>query len=80
MDQRAIKIEERYQHGTDSQKPQKLEEIWKGRDCLLDSTIKSSAIGQVRLAFLKFQNNEFEDVAYWEPFYLKDFIAGKKAK
>jgi tRNA threonylcarbamoyladenosine biosynthesis protein TsaB len=59
---------------------QKLEEIWKGRDCLLDSTIKSSAIGQVRLAFFKFQNNEFEDVAYWEPFYLKDFIAGKKAK
>lgn len=58
----------------------KLEELWKGRDCFLDSTIKSSAIGQVRLAFLKFQNNEFEDVAYWEPFYLKDFIAGKKAK
>ena len=25
----------------------------------------------------KFKNNNFEDVAYFEPFYLKDFIAGK---
>ncbi len=25
----------------------------------------------------KFKNSEFEDVAYFEPFYLKDFIAGK---
>jgi tRNA threonylcarbamoyladenosine biosynthesis protein TsaB len=58
----------------------KLEKIWKGRGCVLDSEIKSSATGQVRLAFLKFKRNEFEDVAYWEPFYLKDFIAGKKAK
>ena len=27
----------------------------------------------------KFNNREFEDVAYFEPYYLKDFIAGKKA-
>ena len=32
-----------------------------------------------RLAMQKMQNNEFEDVAYFEPFYLKDFI-GTKAK
>jgi tRNA threonylcarbamoyladenosine biosynthesis protein TsaB len=25
----------------------------------------------------KFQNGSFEDVAYFEPFYLKDFVAGK---
>jgi len=31
-----------------------------------------------KLAHAKFMNNEFEDVAYFEPFYLKDFIAGKK--
>jgi tRNA threonylcarbamoyladenosine biosynthesis protein TsaB len=24
----------------------------------------------------KFQKKDFEDVAYFEPFYLKDFIAG----
>jgi len=33
------------------------------------------------LAFKKFKNNDTEDVAYFEPFYLKDFIALKpKAK
>jgi tRNA threonylcarbamoyladenosine biosynthesis protein TsaB len=30
------------------------------------------------LALEKFKNNDFVDVAYFEPFYLKDFIAGKK--
>ena len=30
-------------------------------------------------AFAKFAAKQFEDVAYFEPFYLKDFIAGKKA-
>lgn len=29
------------------------------------------------LAFTKFQNNDFEDVAYFEPYYLKDFVALK---
>jgi len=26
------------------------------------------------ISFQKFQNNQFEDVAYFEPFYLKDFV------
>lgn len=30
-------------------------------------------------AFAAFNAQSFEDVAYFEPFYLKDFIAGKKA-
>lgn len=59
----------------------KLQEIWKDKNCRIDSSIKSSARGQVKLAYEKFQAQDFEDVAYWEPFYLKDFIAGvKKAK
>ncbi|MCH2231565.1 MAG: tRNA (adenosine(37)-N6)-threonylcarbamoyltransferase complex dimerization subunit type 1 TsaB [Crocinitomicaceae bacterium] len=58
----------------------KLEEVWSGRPCKIDLTIRSSAKGQVRLAYTKFEQKQFEDVAYWEPFYLKDFIAGKKAK
>ena len=29
------------------------------------------------IANLKFKNKDFEDVAYFEPFYLKDFIPGK---
>ena len=31
-----------------------------------------------KLAHAKFMNKDFEDVAYFEPFYLKDFVAGKK--
>jgi len=57
---------------------EKLQEIWADKNCTADFTIKSSARGQVRLAFEKYQNQQFEDVAYWEPFYLKDFIAGVK--
>ena len=30
------------------------------------------------LVLQKYTNKDFEDVAYFEPFYLKDFIAGKK--
>lgn len=56
----------------------KLEEIWAGRNCSIDESIRSSAKGQVELAYRKFQEGDFEDVAYWEPFYLKDFIAGVK--
>ena len=33
-----------------------------------------SAREMSKLSFDKFTNNEFEDVAYFEPFYLKDFI------
>jgi tRNA threonylcarbamoyladenosine biosynthesis protein TsaB len=53
---------------------EKLREIWSAREITIDSTILSSAIGQVNIAFEKFQNNDFVDVAYFEPFYLKDFV------
>ncbi len=36
-----------------------------------------SAVGMAGLAHDKFLNRKFEDTAYFEPFYLKDFIAGK---
>lgn len=39
---------------------------------------KNSASDLVFIAHEKFNNQEFEDVAYFEPFYLKDFVAGKK--
>ena len=38
----------------------------------------NSATYLTQKAAEKFQNKEFEDVAYFEPYYLKDFIAGKK--
>lgn len=37
---------------------------------------KPSAQYMIPLAMKKFRENSFEDVAYFEPFYLKDFIAG----
>ncbi|MFN5911496.1 MAG: tRNA (adenosine(37)-N6)-threonylcarbamoyltransferase complex dimerization subunit type 1 TsaB [Bacteroidota bacterium] len=50
---------------------------WQARNCVADLNIQASAIGQVRLAFEKFQKGSFEDVAYFEPFYLKDFVIQK---
>jgi tRNA threonylcarbamoyladenosine biosynthesis protein TsaB len=32
------------------------------------------------LALNSFERKEFQDVAYYEPYYLKDFIAGKPGK
>ena len=39
--------------------------------------IHSSAKNMIDLAENKFKQKEFEDVAYFEPFYLKEFMAGK---
>ena len=39
-----------------------------------------SAKEMVGLSYQKFINNDFEDVAYFEPFYLKDFVAVKPKK
>ena len=39
--------------------------------------INLSAVAICMLAEKEFANNNFADVAYCEPFYLKDFIAGK---
>lgn len=39
--------------------------------------VKPSAEGMVALAEQAFLNEDFEDVAYFEPFYLKDFVAIK---
>ncbi len=38
----------------------------------------NSAVDLTPKAFEKFRNKEFENVGYFEPYYLKDFIAGKK--
>jgi tRNA threonylcarbamoyladenosine biosynthesis protein TsaB len=38
----------------------------------------ADARGQQMAAFLNYSAGKFEDVAYYEPFYLKDFIAGIK--
>ena len=40
----------------------------------LDAIIYPSAKEMCFLSYQKFQNNDFVDVAYFEPYYLKDFI------
>tara|TARA_B100000508_G_C11465688_1_gene282153 strand:- start:8948 stop:9661 length:714 start_codon:yes stop_codon:yes gene_type:complete len=59
---------------------EKCKTIWGKEKVTFDETIKSSVKGQVNIAFDKFGKNEFEDLAYFEPLYLKDFIATKSKK
>ena len=42
---------------------------------LVDSDFSISASSMINLSLEKYQNRLFEDTAYFEPFYLKDFIA-----
>ncbi len=42
--------------------------------------IYASAKGMAPLAEKKFEKSNFVDTAYFEPFYLKDFVAGKPKK
>ncbi len=56
----------------------KANDLWEKRNCKFDNSIDSSAKGQVALAFEKYQHGQFEDVAYFEPYYLKDFTSTAK--
>lgn len=42
-----------------------------------DNIIFPSANGMSKIAFEKYKKSDFVDVAYFEPFYLKDFILNK---
>ena len=42
--------------------------------------IEVSATGMIALSEQKYKLDDFEDVAYFEPFYLKEFIAGTPKK
>lgn len=58
----------------------KLAELWKNRSVLIDETNFSSAKGQIQEAYHKFLAKDFVDLAYFEPFYLKDFVVNKPKK
>lgn len=57
---------------------EKLKPTWEGRNIVFDETLLSSAMGQISRAYTKFREQQFEDVAYFEPFYLKDFVMNTK--
>ena len=48
------------------------------KNAVFEENIFPSAKNLGILGFRKFLNEDFEDVAYFEPYYLKDFIAGPK--
>lgn len=54
----------------------KCRELLQHANCLFSGTL-SSARHLIPPAFRRYQQQQFEDVAYFEPFYLKEFVAGK---
>ena len=56
----------------------KCQEIINHKNAKFIEEINPSAKNLGILANAKFENKDFEDVAYFEPYYLKDFVAGKK--
>lgn len=53
---------------------EKTQKVIKHSNAHFIEEILPSAKEMVEISFKKFQHQEFEDVAYLEPFYLKDFI------
>ncbi len=45
-------------------------------NAIFNDDVLPSSLHMVSLAEQKFREKQFEDLAYFEPFYLKDFIAG----
>lgn len=54
---------------------EKIKDVIKHENAMFIDDIYPSSKDMVKLAETKFQKSEFEDVAYFEPFYLKDFVA-----
>ena len=57
---------------------EKLIEKIKDKNAIFVSDIHPSAKNIGLLSYQKFTKSLFEDLAYFEPFYLKDFVAGRK--
>lgn len=57
---------------------EKCKQIIKHSNAKFIDAIYPSSKDMIALAMQKFSNKEFEDIAYFEPYYLKDFVAGKK--
>ena len=57
----------------------KIKEIIKHENATFISDFHPSATFIGDLSYEKFRNSDFVDIAYFEPYYLKDFVGGKKA-
>jgi tRNA threonylcarbamoyladenosine biosynthesis protein TsaB len=56
----------------------KMVSAWESRPLQFDEDLYCSAAGQVQMALEKLRNGEIEDVAYFEPYYLKEFFTTAK--
>lgn len=54
---------------------EKCRQVLKSPNALFVSNVEASAKYMCDLVWQMYTNNHFEDVAYFEPFYLKDFVA-----
>ena len=59
---------------------QKCSEVLSHPNFHFDISLVPSAREMAKIAFKKYQAKDFEDVAYFEPFYLKDFVLQTKKK
>jgi len=59
---------------------EKCKEVIKGRNVIFTNKTNISASNIIKLAYQKYQTKSFVDTAYFEPFYLKEFIAIKSKK
>lgn len=55
----------------------KCRDVIKHSNALFFDDIHPGVKGMLNFALEKFLQKQFEDLAYFEPFYLKDFVAGK---
>ncbi len=58
----------------------KCKDIIQHKNAFFLDNIYPSAKYMAQLAQIAFKNNDFKDVAYFEPFYLKDFVATRPKK
>ena len=54
----------------------KAKEIYSSAKIEIVDTVSVSAVGLIHPAFKKFITGDFVDLAYFEPYYLKEFVAG----
>lgn len=58
----------------------KCKEVIKHENAVFIEGVLPSAKEMANLSFQKYQQKDFEDVAYFEPFYLKDFVVTPQKK
>jgi tRNA threonylcarbamoyladenosine biosynthesis protein TsaB len=54
----------------------KFKDLWKEREIYINDSLNLSASGQVNIAYEKYLAQDFVDLAYFEPNYLKEFYSG----